>query len=64
MPQDIQQHSVKLMQISIIVNVTFFFPAVFMVIKTGIFSLKMMMFHSYQLGFVPKTDAKLQHRET
>lgn len=39
------------------------FPAVFVVIKTGIFSLNV-MFNSYQVGFVPKTEAKFHHRET
>lgn len=34
------------------------FPAVF-----GIFSLNV-MFNSYQVGFVPKTEAKFHHRET
>lgn len=67
-PQDIQQHLIKLMQISIIVSMTFFFlkrpfPAVFVVIKTGIFSLNV-MFNSYKVGFVPKTEAKFHHRET
>lgn len=67
-PQDIQQHLIKLMQISIIVSMTFFFlkrpfPAVFVAIKTGIFSLNV-MFNSYQVGFVPKTEAKFHHRET
>lgn len=62
-PQDIQQHLIKLMQISIIVSMTFFFlrrpfPAVF-----GIFSLNV-MFNSYKVGFVPKTEAKFHHRET